>query len=224
MRSLDITLTCIALFFPCSEGFAPIRRSSLSTKNLHYVKYLKSPMPIHSPRSVVFAPADGNAIPSSKIMVTNNEQNEISPSSQEDGSQFSTPLEKPILAALDFISLTIFAAVGKASHSADGSLDLAAIFTTAFPFLVSWFITSPLTGVYNDFAKAGGVEDENDFLNAFKTTVKGWAIAVPLGCIGRGLIKGYVPPVPFVIVTLVATLVILSIGRMLYTAVEKQIE
>jgi len=46
-------------------------------------------------------------------------------------------------------------------------------------------------------------------------------IAVPLGCALRGIIKGYVPPVPFVIVTLIATLVILSIGRSAYTALSE---
>lgn len=142
-------------------------------------------------------------------------------------NQWATPLDKPIVASLDFIALTIFAAVGKASHSADGSLDIAAVFTTAFPFLVSWFVTSPLTGIYNDGGEnsnRGEETESNEYLDVVKVTLKGWAVAIPLGCVGRGLIKGYVPPLPFVIVTLIATLVILSTSRLLYAAVSKQIE
>lgn len=127
----------------------------------------------------------------------------------------ANPLDKPILATLDFLSLMVFAAIGKASHSADGSLDLAAVFTTAFPFLISWFVTSPLTGVYSIDDK-----DENELLDAIKVAAKGWIVAIPLGCIGRGLIKGYVPPLPFVIVTMISTLIILSTVRVLYTVVE----
>ncbi len=133
---------------------------------------------------------------------------------------FSTPLDQPILASLDFLSFMIFAAIGKASHSADGSLDIGAVTTTAFPFLLSWFATSPLTGIYNDDDYDG---EKNELFDAAKVTLKGWILAVPLGCVGRGLIKGYVPPLPFVIVTLISTLVILTVVRSLYSLVEGKI-
>ena len=50
--------------------------------------------------------------------------------------------------------------------------------------------------------------------------VKGWAVAVPLGIALRGAIKGYVPPTPFIIVTLISTLVILVGVRVLFAVVE----
>ena len=69
---------------------------------------------------------------------------------QQEDSSSSSPLDRPVLAALDAAALTTFAAVGKASHSAaDGSLDIVAVAVTAAPFLLAWFATSPLTGVYN---------------------------------------------------------------------------
>jgi len=140
----------------------------------------------------------------------------------ESNSQLSSPFDKPILATLDFVSLMVFAGVGKASHSADGSLDIGAVLITAFPFLVSWFATSPLTGIY-DNTLSGREGESNIFIDAAKVTAKGWILAVPLGCIGRGLIKGYVPPLPFVIVTLIATLVILTSVRLLYTGIENKV-
>lgn len=133
---------------------------------------------------------------------------------ESESKEISMPLDKPVLASIDFASLVTFAGVGKASHSADGSLDIAAVFLTAFPFLVAWYTTSPLTGVYKDD------DGDNVALDALKVAAKGWIIAVPLGCVLRGIIKGYVPPAPFVIVTMIATLVILGGTRVLYAVVE----
>lgn len=140
--------------------------------------------------------------------------------SQEDsdiGSKLSTPLSEPALAALDIVALVGFAAVGKASHAPDGSVDLSAVLVTGFPFVVSWLLTSPLTGVYQDLQLTKSSASTGDIAkDALVQTAKGWALAVPLGCALRGIIKGYVPPVPFVIVTLIATLVILGGVRVVY--------
>ena len=143
-------------------------------------------------------------------------------SMQEDGgsgddatSDLSTPLDRPVLAAVDVVALLGFAAVGKASHSADGSLDVGAVASVAFPFVTSWLLTSPLTGVYTEDAKDGNVVSES-FLKA----AKGWIIAVPLGIALRGVIKGYVPPVSFAIVTMIATLVIVGGARVLFAFAE----
>lgn len=127
----------------------------------------------------------------------------------------SSPLDRPVLSAIDATALFIFAAIGKASHSAvDGSLDVVAVLVTAFPFLVSWFLLAPLVGSYTP-------EATKDVKSAVVQAAKGWILAVPMGCILRGVIKGYVPPVPFVIVTLISTLVILSIGRVGYTVLSE---
>ena len=141
---------------------------------------------------------------------------------QEDGgsgddtaSDLSTPLDRPVLAAVDVVALLGFAAVGKASHSADGSLDIGAVASVAFPFVTSWLLTSPLTGVYTNDARDGNVVSES-FLKA----ARGWIIAVPLGIALRGVIKGYVPPVSFAIVTMIATLVIVGGARVLFAFAE----
>eukprot|EP00563_Minutocellus_polymorphus_P019771 CAMPEP_0197726172 /NCGR_PEP_ID=MMETSP1434-20131217/13828_1 /TAXON_ID=265543 /ORGANISM="Minutocellus polymorphus, Strain CCMP3303" /LENGTH=206 /DNA_ID=CAMNT_0043312013 /DNA_START=57 /DNA_END=677 /DNA_ORIENTATION=+ len=134
----------------------------------------------------------------------------------DDGSgSLSTPLDRPVLAAVDVAALLGFAAVGKASHSADGSLDIVAVASVAFPFVTSWLLTSPLTGVYTDDAKDGNVVSES-----FLKTAKGWIVAVPIGIALRGVIKGYVPPISFAIVTLVATLVIVGGARVLFAFAE----
>jgi Protein of unknown function (DUF3054) len=127
----------------------------------------------------------------------------------------SSPLNNPALAALDILALLGFAAIGKASHAPDGSIDPAAVFVTAFPFITAWIVTSPLTGIYNRLPNNGD-ENKNVVQAAALQTLQGWALAVPLGCALRGILKGYLPPLPFVIVTLVATLVILGSVRVIY--------
>ena len=157
---------------------------------------------------------------SPSVTVTNNvhlkssNKSRLSMSIEGESKDISTPLDKPLLASVDFVSLVTFAGVGKASHSADGSLDIAAVFVTAFPFLLAWYTTSPLTGVYKD------TDGDNMALDALKVAAKGWIVAVPLGCVLRGIIKGYVPPAPFVIVTMIANLVILGSTRILYSVAE----
>ena len=138
----------------------------------------------------------------------------------------SSPFDRPLLMALDVASFTAFAAVGKASHAPDGSIDAAAVAVTAAPFVVAWLGTSPWTGVYRSLG-VSVVNKQNDnnlrqvAVAAIGQTIQGWVWAVPLGCALRGVIKGYVPPVPFVVVTLVATLVILGATRTLYALAEE---
>lgn len=174
-----------------------------------------APPLLHSPNSIIAPKIDSSRQHFSHIQtfgsIHGRGTNHLHASNDEESGIPSTPLDRPVLSAIDAVSLLVFAGVGKASHSAvDGSLDLIAVLVTAFPFLVSWFLVAPLVGSYTPQAT-------KDVPSAVVQTAKGWALAVPLGCLLRGVIKGYVPPVSFVVVTLIATLVILSIGRVGYT-------
>jgi len=150
-----------------------------------------------------------------RMSQTNEEENEpLTTTNISTEGVPSSPLDRPVLSAIDAIALFVFAGVGKASHSADGSLDFIAVLVTAFPFLVSWFLIAPLVGSYTP-------EATRDVKSAVIQASKGWALAIPMGCVLRGVIKGYVPPLPFVVVTLIATLVILSLGRAGYTVLSE---
>ena len=128
-----------------------------------------------------------------------------------------TPADRPVLAAVDVIGLVIFALIGKSSHSADGSMDVMGVMSTAFPFVTAWLTTSPLTGVYSPDDRGG---DTNLAASTAIKVAKGWALAVPLGIVLRGVLKGYVPPVPFIIVTMISTLIILAGIRLLFNVAE----
>jgi len=156
----------------------------------------------------------------SKSFIFENSHTSLTQSKQinDSGSSLSTPLSNPALATLDIMALLGFAAVGKASHAPDGSLDFSSVLVTGFPFVASWLLTSPLTGVYQDLQLIKDTASTADIAKeSLLQTVKGWALAVPLGCALRGIIKGYVPPLPFVIVTLIATLVFIGGVRLVYS-------
>ncbi|VEU33663.1 unnamed protein product [Pseudo-nitzschia multistriata] len=126
-----------------------------------------------------------------------------------------SPLDRPVLSAIDAGALLVFAAIGKASHSGpDGSLDLLAVGATAAPFLAAWFLVAPLAGSYTPDAT-------RDAKEAAVRAARGWILAVPLGCLLRGIAKGYVPPLPFVVVTMVSTLFLLCLGRVGYTVLSE---
>ena len=168
-----------------------------------------------------------------------NDEQTTRTSTTDDVVTYYTPADRPILATVDTMSLLLFAAIGKSSHSSDsdvGGIDennIVGILYTALPFVVAWLTTSPLTGIYspdtnqqirlvnNNDDDNNNNNNNNSVLVTTATSIgKGWAVAIPLGIGLRGTMKGYVPPMPFVIVTLIATFVILVGMRILYTVLE----
>lgn len=66
-----------------------------------------------------------------------------------------------------------------------------------------WFATAPFLGGYGKEARGGAAGP------AALTAAKCWAAGAPLGLVIRGVSKGYVPPTPFIVVSLVATAVLM---------------
>jgi len=116
-------------------------------------------------------------------------------------------VDRPVLAFVDAAALVVFAWIGRANHG-DATFDLD-VLKTAFPFLSGWFAISPLMGTYTRQATLSQVD-------SFKVVLAAWALSVPSGIAFRAVLKGEVPPTPFIIVSLVATLVILLSSRALY--------
>ena len=199
----------VILLFTCCyslDAFAPaLPYSSQGLQSNAISKVTSSMIPASSsPRRVIPGQYQTTTLRMSQI----NEEDESGISTSKDIP--SSPLDRPILSGIDAIALLIFAGIGKASHSADGSLDIGAVLVTAFPFLISWFLISPLVGSYTPDAT-------RDVKSATIQAAKGWILAIPMGCVLRGVIKGYIPPLPFVVVTMISTLIILCLGRAGYT-------
>lgn len=58
---------------------------------------------------------------------------------------------------------------------------------------------------------------------AAKTAAKVWAVGTPLGLVLRGVFKGYTPPVPFIIVSMVVTGVLMVGWRSAMAATTKAV-
>mmetsp|Transcript_17691 Transcript_17691/g.44535 ORF Transcript_17691/g.44535 Transcript_17691/m.44535 type:complete len:258 (-) Transcript_17691:567-1340(-) len=105
-----------------------------------------------------------------------------------------------IMVGGDAAALLLFAALGRANHGEGVTPDTLG---TALPFLLGWFATAPLLGGYSKQAQGA------DMGAAAAAAAKVWVVATPLALAIRGLSKGYVPPTPFIIVSMVATCVLL---------------
>jgi adenylate kinase len=127
----------------------------------------------------------------------------------ESGGVSSYPdiLRRLDVALGDTFGLLLFAWIGRSSH---GNASLGGgVFTTALPFLAGWFLVSPLLGVYKRSATANVRE-------ALRTTFVAWSVSIPTGLAMRGLVQHKIPPYPFIVVSLISTLVILSGWRVAY--------
>jgi hypothetical protein len=106
-----------------------------------------------------------------------------------------------LLAAGDAAALLAFAAVGRASHGE--ALAPGALLATAGPFLVGWFAAAVATGAFGPAARGGAVGP------ALGAAARAWAAGVPAALALRALSRGYLPDTSFVIVSFVATGVLL---------------
>ena len=98
----------------------------------------------------------------------------------------------------DVAMLLLFAAIGRSIHTGGVSLDLQ-VLQTAAPFIGAWLLLAPFLGAYTPDATRSTGE-------AVKTVILSWVVSVPMGLVGRGVIKGDVPPVPFMAVTMTTRL------------------
>ncbi|KAG2436547.1 hypothetical protein HYH02_011484 [Chlamydomonas schloesseri] len=118
-----------------------------------------------------------------------------------------------VLAAGDAAALLLFAAAGRSNHGeATQAVDALG---TALPFIIGWFATAPFLGGFGAEARKKGVPA------AAATAAKCWAAGVPLGLVIRGLSRGYVPPVPFIGVSMAVTGVLLVGWRSALAAATK---
>ena len=122
-------------------------------------------------------------------------------------STYSDMTSRIGLAFGDIVSLLSFAAIGRSNHGE--ATDLIQLLTTAFPFLLTWLTLAPLLGAYSRDATSSRNK-------VFLGIAPAWIVSVPLALCLRGVIKGAIPPTPFIVVSLVSTYIILAAWRYLY--------
>ena len=110
-------------------------------------------------------------------------------------------------AAGDAVALLLFAAIGRGNHNSDGGSAL----TTAAPFLLTWSLVAPLMNAYMS---------PDSRTAAILAPLPAIAVSVPLGCALRGILQGYQPPLPFWIVALIATTVLIELWRVAFYSLD----
>ena len=103
----------------------------------------------------------------------------------------------------DTIALLFFAWLGRASH---GKAGLLGIVETALPFWLGWMGAGWVLGAYRP-------EAHESTRAALGTTVRVWAVGIPLGLVIRAVWLRRGIPLSFAVVTMLTTLVILGLWR-----------
>ena len=107
------------------------------------------------------------------------------------------PTRSALLAAGDVAALVLFAAIGRANHGEGDAL--GAVLATAAPFVAAWALAAAPSGAFGPEARG------RDVPAALLAGARAWAFAAPLGLALRAASQGgRAPPLPFVLVTLLA--------------------
>ncbi len=108
----------------------------------------------------------------------------------------------------DGLAFLIFAAIGRMSHGGISSpADLFSVVEIAAPFAVAWYVIAPFAGLYRpEIAQTPAA--------ALTRTPAAWLAALPLGILGRMLLRREdVPAITFWVITFVTVLLILLAWR-----------
>jgi hypothetical protein len=116
----------------------------------------------------------------------------------------------------DILVFLIFATIGRNSHDeAVGLNALGAIITTAFPFLLGWFLVSPWLGAFRRDIMI-------DPKKMARRTALAWLCSWPVAMLIRGLLVDHaVPPPAFWIVTLISNIILLALWRLPFAAAQR---
>lgn len=121
-------------------------------------------------------------------------------------SNASSNTQRTILLIIgDTIVFLVFAFIGISSHKE--AVDPVKVVTTAAPFALGWFIVAPFIGA---FSRKKTAEPAKMALY----TILAWLPSLVLGMTFRGIAVDHkVPPLSFVIITLISNTIFLSIWR-----------
>jgi hypothetical protein len=116
----------------------------------------------------------------------------------------------------DVLVFLIFATIGRNSHDEAAGLNaLGAIITTAFPFVLGWFMVSPWLGAF----RRGIMTDPKKMA---QRTGLAWLCAWPVAMLIRGLLVDHaIPPLAFWIVTLISNTILLAVWRIPFAVAQR---
>lgn len=128
-------------------------------------------------------------------------------------TQSNLPVHLAVLIGGDLVTLLLFTWFGRSSHALS-SLDIAAMLTTAAPFLISWFVLAPLAGLFR-------AEVSQAWQKFVPRILLVWLIGGPLAgllrtlFLGRSIPEGIIPT--FVLITMVVASLFILTWRLGYS-------
>jgi len=125
-------------------------------------------------------------------------------------SNYGDIVNRPVLATGDLLMFVVFVAIGRKFHGESEALP--EVMTTAAPFMLGWFASTPLLGAYTSSATSS-------WSSMFATLLRCSAIGLPVGLATRGLMTSHVPDASMAAVTLVVCSVLLAGWRSTYLAI-----
>ncbi|KAG9440646.1 hypothetical protein H6P81_020811 [Aristolochia fimbriata] len=107
-----------------------------------------------------------------------------------------------LLAGGDVLFLLLFAAIGRLGHG----FPVFSVETlrTADPFIAGWFLSAYFLGGYGEDGRG-----MNGLTQGVIAAAKSWAVGIPLGVLIRSATSGHIPPLPFIVVSMGSTAVLL---------------
>lgn len=128
-------------------------------------------------------------------------------------TQSNLPGRLTVLISGDVLTLLLFTWFGRSSHALS-SLDIAAMLTTAAPFLISWFGLAALAGLFR-------IEVSQTWQKFVPRILLVWLIGGPLAgllralFLGRSIPDGIMPT--FVLITMIVASLFLLVWRLGYS-------
>ncbi|ERN18540.1 uncharacterized protein LOC18446906 isoform X2 [Amborella trichopoda] len=125
--------------------------------------------------------------------------------------QFEKSGRVAFLAGGDVLCLLVFAAIGRFNHGFP-VFDIET-FHIADPFIAGWLLSAYFLGGYGPDGKGA-----NGLGKAVIAATKSWAAGIPLGLVIRAATSGHIPPLPFILVSMGSTAVLLIGWRAMLNA------
>ncbi|NJL05703.1 MAG: DUF3054 domain-containing protein [Chloroflexaceae bacterium] len=127
----------------------------------------------------------------------------------------ATRLTYALLIGGDLLAFTLFAIIGRRSHSeAAGLMAWFEVLKTAAPFMLGWFLVAPWLGAFRARDYQAGADPS--VAGVAQRTALAWLVAAPLALLLRAILLQRGIPFSFALITFITNLTFLVAWRSLF--------
>ncbi len=142
-------------------------------------------------------------------------QTHLSPTADTQPTPARTRLTQILLVAGDLLSFTIFAIIGRRSHSEAANLVAwFEVLKTAAPFMAGWLLVAPWLGAFRAADYLRGAP--SSLTTIARRTALAWLVAAPVALLLRAVTLQRGIPWTFALITFTTNLILLGSWRSLF--------